>query len=339
MKERNRQMALLTFFTMLLVIIGHSDITDDFRNLWIYKWVYSFHMPMFFFISGFLFCLTNPSERLETTSYGRFMQKKAVRLLVPFFFINTLIFIIKALFITDTSMMKHPVEMTLSSFLYRTFIHPIGFMWFLPAMFLVFAMAFPLCKRLVAYNSIGNGGRKRLTISIIAIIIAAAALHDVMPHLSFFCVSNALYYLPYFLLGILYCIYKEPVNGFIRRFWWVVIPLFGALSLSLVLHGRLAALAGIAACTPCGLLLAEYVGSRMMRISQYTYTIFLLAYFPQMFVRGPVAHHLLPDADQYLLSVLSFVSGLTLPLIFCEIFTRIRGNSRTMTLLGKLVGL
>lgn len=156
MKERNKQMALLTIFTMVLVIIGHSDMTDDFRELWIFKWIYSFHMPMFFFISGFLFCLTNPIERLSATSYFKFMKKKAVRLLIPFFFINTVIFIIKALFIKDTSMMQHPVEFTFSDFLYRTFLSPIGFMWFLPALFSLFAMTFPLWKHILVYGGVND---------------------------------------------------------------------------------------------------------------------------------------------------------------------------------------
>ena len=60
MQKRNKEIALLTLFAMTLVVAGHSDITLDYKKLWIYKWVYSFHMPLFFFISGFLFCLTNP---------------------------------------------------------------------------------------------------------------------------------------------------------------------------------------------------------------------------------------------------------------------------------------
>lgn len=146
MKERNKQMALMTLFTTVLVVIGHSDITSDYKELWIYKWCYSFHMPLFFFISGFLFCLTNPTERLHQTSYAAFMRRKGLRLLLPFFFINSLIFFIKALIIQDTTMMQHPVSFSLASYVNSTFFHPIGFMWFLPTLFLIFAMAYPVLK-------------------------------------------------------------------------------------------------------------------------------------------------------------------------------------------------
>lgn len=95
-KNKNRQIAILTVFAMLLVVIGHSDITVDYKNIWIYKWAYSFHMPLFFFISGFLFALTVPNVKLKNLSYGTFLKKKAIRLLIPFLFINTIIFIIKA---------------------------------------------------------------------------------------------------------------------------------------------------------------------------------------------------------------------------------------------------
>lgn len=107
-KKENRQIVLLTLFAMTLVVAGHSDITTDYKELWIYKWAYSFHMPLFFFISGFLFCLTNPVEKLHRTTLTAFMKKKTVRLLVPFLFINTVIFIVKATIIKDTSMMQHP---------------------------------------------------------------------------------------------------------------------------------------------------------------------------------------------------------------------------------------
>lgn len=34
MKEHNKQMALITLFATVLVVIGHSDITSDYQELW-----------------------------------------------------------------------------------------------------------------------------------------------------------------------------------------------------------------------------------------------------------------------------------------------------------------
>lgn len=153
-KEKNRQIVLLTFFAMTLVVAGHSDITSDFKDLWIYKWAYSFHMPLFFFISGFLFAL---KYQLKSISFGAFVKKKAIRLLVPFLFINTVIFIIKANFIKDVSLMQHPVEFTMASFLDSTFFNPMGFMWFLPALFVVFIIAV-LFRMVLIISGINGGG-------------------------------------------------------------------------------------------------------------------------------------------------------------------------------------
>ena len=49
MGKKLTQVSFLFVFATLLVVIGHADITLDYRDLWIYKWVYSFHMPLFFF--------------------------------------------------------------------------------------------------------------------------------------------------------------------------------------------------------------------------------------------------------------------------------------------------
>ena len=155
--KKNRQMVLLTLFAMTLVVIGHCDMTSDFYKLWLFKWIYSFHMPLFFFISGFLFCYTMPTERFKKTSIGFFLRKKAIRLLIPFLFINTIIFIIKSTLIRDASLMQHPVSLNLKSAIDATFFHPIGFMWFLPALFSVFFISFPLCKSLKATGISGGG--------------------------------------------------------------------------------------------------------------------------------------------------------------------------------------
>lgn len=156
-KEKNRQIVLLTLFAMTLVVVGHSDITSDFKNLWIYKWVYSFHMPLFFSISGFLFALTMPNAKLSTMTFGSFVKKKAIRLLIPFLFINTVIFIIKANVIKDHSMMQNPVTLSGVSFLDSTLFNPMGFMWFLPALFVIFIIVF-LLRKILIYDNINKKG-------------------------------------------------------------------------------------------------------------------------------------------------------------------------------------
>jgi len=58
---------------ILLVVYGHCQPPES-----INKFVYAFHMPLFFFISGFLF-------KKDKTGFGNFIIKKAKRLLLPYF--------------------------------------------------------------------------------------------------------------------------------------------------------------------------------------------------------------------------------------------------------------
>ena len=92
-------MAFITAFTIILVVIGHADMTSAYDELWIKRWIYSFHMPLFVFVSGFLFCYTTPN--IESTPSKSFLLKKAQRLLLPFLVINTIIFLIKTMFGND----------------------------------------------------------------------------------------------------------------------------------------------------------------------------------------------------------------------------------------------
>ena len=42
MGNKLTQVSFLFVFATLLVVIGHADITLDYKDLWIHKWVYSF---------------------------------------------------------------------------------------------------------------------------------------------------------------------------------------------------------------------------------------------------------------------------------------------------------
>jgi len=120
---------------ILLVIIGHcipdastpSGISEPIFAA-MFKVIYSFHMPLFFFISGFL---TRPMNNRR-----ELLKKRAQRLLVPYFFVG---------------LTYLPFKMLLSNFanapydlgnLWKIFfgVNPDGELWFLYAMFLAAAV-------------------------------------------------------------------------------------------------------------------------------------------------------------------------------------------------------
>lgn len=134
-------MALLSVFGILLVVLGHSgfeepSVMSTFAGL--RRWIYSFHMPLFFFISGYLFAYTTPVfSQLDT---GKLLTKKVRRLLIPYFVLGSILFGIKALFSQysyadrDFSVISYCKMFFAPQASYST----LGYLWFLPALFLIF---------------------------------------------------------------------------------------------------------------------------------------------------------------------------------------------------------
>ena len=82
---------------IMLVVLGHA-ISDAFPagslfDKWLFQWIYSFHMPLFFFLSGFVsnkvVDMKGTSEKIE------YIIKRAKRLLVPYFFVGFLYVFLK----------------------------------------------------------------------------------------------------------------------------------------------------------------------------------------------------------------------------------------------------
>lgn len=85
MRERIKFVDQLKGVAIFLVVIGHliQYNTIEGTDNKIFNFIYSFHMPLFMFLSGFIAYHTIKIKIFE--KYGHFLAKKARTLLIPFF--------------------------------------------------------------------------------------------------------------------------------------------------------------------------------------------------------------------------------------------------------------
>jgi fucose 4-O-acetylase-like acetyltransferase len=168
---------------IFLVVIGHfSAYPAPSPSYWsaATHLIYTFHMPLFFMLSGYLY-------HHDKYSYLEFIKGKTKRLLYPFVSI-ALIFLSVKLLAGAYANLEHPVEL---SGVYALLTNPINsfvpLLWFVHALFLVFAM-YPLA-RMVSNNAV--------------LLIVLVALDAVFAAASLPFVGNALAYGPFFIYGVM----------------------------------------------------------------------------------------------------------------------------------------
>lgn len=88
MENKNRviwidQLRALAFYA---VILGHLNVGDNLR-----VWLYSFHMPLFFMISGFILNI----EKIQKASFRDYASKLSKKLLVPYMWLQMFSFILR----------------------------------------------------------------------------------------------------------------------------------------------------------------------------------------------------------------------------------------------------
>src|SRR5574344_541626 len=102
-------LSVLQGFAMLLVVIGHV-FHGEASFSWEYglqNVIYSFHMPLFMCISGYLFYVTAIKKQ---KNFGKILKTKATRILVPYFVLSLLTLCIKAPF---SAYMRRSAELSL----------------------------------------------------------------------------------------------------------------------------------------------------------------------------------------------------------------------------------
>ena len=164
--QRNDLIDISRGLGILLVILGHSGLPIS-----INKWIYSFHMPLFFIISGILFLN-------KEISINELLNKIANRLLKPYIYFSILVYIL--LLLIDKENININRNIILSGWISYA-------LWFIPV--LIFTeIIFYLIKNINKYICISS-------IILIGFIIQCLNFH--LPYKLEVCMTS----IPFFIIG------------------------------------------------------------------------------------------------------------------------------------------
>lgn len=325
-------LAVLQGFSMLLVVLGHVSLTGTFQDpghpvaAAMERVIYSFHMPLFIFISGWLFYLTCIKRN---TTYKGMLTKKLSRLGIPFLFFTIITMLIK---LAMSSLVRRPVDVTE---IINTFIlfssNPLEEMWFITVLLILMAI-YPVYRWLTGHDATAWG------------LVAALIIYIILPtDIRVFRLSAVARMAPYFIAGIMCCRY-----GIIEKYaskWWVAavaLTLFIAVNVMQTADPYLPekairltqASAGIALSVCMCAFITILRPTAFSSFRDYTFQIFLLGIFFQMAVRivySRTGH--LSEAVYPLLFAVSVIVGTYIPVIISKTI------QRHLPKAGKLLGL
>lgn len=270
---------------MLWVVIGHSPLSlEDMPNYIkvLYDFAYSFHMPLFILISGYLFYLTRLQPRKGDVfkwTWSTIMKDKLIRLGIPYVVFTILALFVKSLFPND---MARPVAFNIKEFIFAIFYPgdgPLSELWFIAVLMWGFALSFlwrfALRKRWVA------------CVILIALIVSHYLNSFCEINVHFLSIDNTLHYLIWFYLGILVCHY-DCVSSLEKMSIWFIF-IFPGIALYLVSDqynlNDLETIFAILFSYGLVKLFDRYVPNFFGGFRDYTYQIYLIGIFAQIVVK------------------------------------------------------
>lgn len=132
-KQYFNEINIMRGMAVLCVVIGHSFNPTETPTVldFIKSFVYCFHMPAFFFISGFL----EGNKKRSLSEKKQAIVKKAKRLMVPYFFLTVVTVGLKLLFGVFARNPLNYSTLAVDVLIGRN--NPNGGLWFLYALFII----------------------------------------------------------------------------------------------------------------------------------------------------------------------------------------------------------
>ena len=215
MAERNIVLDIAKGLAIVLVVIGHyfpEDSPDSYIAL--NHWIYSFHMPLFMFLSGYIYLV----YKKENLLYSEFIYNKFKRLMIPYFCVSTLIITLKLLS-SGNAYLQNPV--TVFSYLEMFYLPSAGyFMWFLWSLFTIFLIV-PFFR---------NKG-SRLCLFVFSLLLNLLSPKFSLPRI--FSLYETQTYFVWFMLGVLVADYRERYSNVLCS-WCKIISIAGFVIVSVI---------------------------------------------------------------------------------------------------------
>lgn len=294
---------------MFLVVLGHCSIWT--KNKWCMDLCYGVHMPLFMFVSGGLFYMTRLKKKWKWKNVA---IDKLKRLGIPYVVFITFAFALKLVL---ASRVKHGVDMSLSGFL-EGFIYPMNSgmkeMWFVAALFLIMC-TFPLYKRCLH--------SKYVSASLVVIFSAMPYAFTSYIGGGVFNWQGALRYFIFFYVGILFFKY-DLINYLKKSYWGVLLSLIYLVICCWRKEQTVAvAFVGIIGFVWVSKQLASKYPKLLSSFRDYSFQIFLLGIYPQMFVELFLMKKFTDLWMQPILLIVSVLLGIYVPVVVSKVVQRV----------------
>ncbi|HPJ43459.1 MAG TPA: acyltransferase [Spirochaetota bacterium] len=300
----------LTGAAILLVVIGHLVTGYDInaQGLGWYKFlkslIYSFHMPLFMFVSGYIMFYTFP-EIQELSDYALYIKRKFLRLMPSYLVFAAVIFVSK--FYLDKYLpIDNPVRDSVS--FSDAFVKPAasyaGFLWYVYVLFEYYILI-PVAL-LVLKNRIE------------LLVVLSLPLHfinfpDIIALDLFF------EFLIFFTLGMLAVKHSGRYLAFIDRYSHLVVIIFVLMCLGYFFYKIPKLIMGLAAIPALHSIIRKYFISRRKSILSlfgiYSFSIYLMNTLASGFVKAIGFKYLNWSYENFFLPALVMICcGLLIPI-------------------------
>lgn len=240
--------------------------------------------------------------------YNQIVKDKALRLLLPGVVFSLVAFAVKIAFPDEMSRQTgFSLREIANAFLYPND-NPFREMWFIATLFILFLLT-PLWRWTLS---------KKWLMWVTAVVLVALCFFH--PAIELFCIGRVFGFAIWFYLGIIISKENYVEKLFARNIWLTLLVGIALYAVGFFTLKFITTLGGIVFSFALALILDKYLPKTFFSFRNYTYQIFLMGIFAQMFVKIVYRHITMPYLMAYLLCL---AMGLYVPVLVSKLLERI----------------